>query len=204
MGPVSLHCAEILLYLKISIRWGSVSVRCASLVLRRKYKVHEVGFVTAATGLLHLHYDSKNTHTRAHTKSAPPFQMPKPFQVTTEVHLMLLQCSLSSVAIEFVPLKRIWNLNSAGLCWAAVIGTTATITLRVNLFKWYWLTVITMPNVAAHFHGLFSFNSHLSVSLLSCIVCQPPPQSQSRRGKRPTASIYTVLYNKKNHSKVNK
>lgn len=60
-----------------------------------------------ATGLLHLHYDSKNTHTNTHTKKAPPFHLPKPFRVTTVVHLMLLQCSVSSVAIEFVPLKRI-------------------------------------------------------------------------------------------------
>lgn len=168
MGPVSLHCAEILLYLKISIRRGSVSVWCATLILCRKYKVHEVGFVTAATGVLHLHYDSKNTHTH---KECSPFQMPKPFRVTTVVHLMLLQCSVSSVAIEFVPLKRIWNLNSTGLCWAAVICMTATITLCVNPSKWHWLTVITMPNVTAHFHGLFSFNFHLSVSLSFCIAC---------------------------------
>lgn len=76
MGPVSLHCTEILLCLKISIRLGSDSVWCASLILHRKYKVHEVGFVTAETGLLHLHCDSKEecermrTHTQ--TREAPP------------------------------------------------------------------------------------------------------------------------------------
>ncbi len=175
MEPVSSRCAEILLYLKISIRWGSVLLWCASLILRRKYKVHEVGFVTAATGLLHLHYDSKNTHTNTHTQRKLPFHLPKPFRVTTVVHLMLLQCSVSSVAIEFVPLKRIWNSNSTGLCWAAVICTTATITLCVNLSKWHWLTVITMPNVADHFHGVFSFNSHFSVSLSFSLVCHHRP-----------------------------
>lgn len=106
MGTVSLPCAEILLYLKISIRWGSVSVWCASLILRRKYKVHEVGFVTAATGLLHLHYDSKNTHTNTHIQRALLLLTAKAI-LTTVVHLILLQCSVSSVAIEFVPLKRI-------------------------------------------------------------------------------------------------
>lgn len=139
MGPVSSRCAEILLYLKISIRWGSVSVWCASLILHRKYKVHEVGFVTAATGLLHLHYDSKKTqtHTYTHTKTHKkysPFQLPKPFQVTTVLHLMLLQCSVSSVAIEFVPLKRIWNLNSTGLCWAAVWSVWQLQLLYVSTF----------------------------------------------------------------------
>lgn len=70
MGPVSLHCTEILLYLKISIRLECDSVWCASLILHRKYKVHEVGFVTAETGLPRLHYDSKNEH--IHTRAAPP------------------------------------------------------------------------------------------------------------------------------------
>lgn len=152
MEPVSSRCAEILLYLKISIRWGSVLLWCASLIRCRKYKVHEVGFVTAATGPLHLHYDSKSTHTNTRThKGSSPFHLPKPFRVTTALHLMLLQCSVSGVAIEFVPLRRIWNLKSTGLCWAAVICTTATITLCVILSKWNWLTVITMPNVAAVF-----------------------------------------------------
>lgn len=93
----------------------------------------------------HLHYDS-HTH-----KDCSLFPMPKPFRVTTVVNLMLLQCSVSSIAIEFVPLKRIWNSNSTGLCWAAVIRMTATITLCVKLYKWHWLTVITMPNVTARF-----------------------------------------------------
>lgn len=155
MGPVSSRCGEILLYLKISIRRGSVSVWCTSLVLRRKYKVHEAGFVTAATGPLHLHYDSKNIQTHTHTEHYSFQLSTQPFRVTTVVHLMPLQCSVSSVTIEFVPLKRIWNLNSTGLCWATVICMTATITPCVNLFKWHWLTVITMPNVETHFHAVF-------------------------------------------------
>lgn len=140
---------------------------CASLTLRRKYKVHEVGFVTAATGLLHLHYDSKNTQTHTHTHK-PSNTATHTRRVTTVVHLTPLQCSASGVAIEFVPLKRIWNLNSTGLCWAAVICATATITLCVNLSKWHWLTVITKPKVEAHFHGVFSFNSHLAVFPPKC------------------------------------
>lgn len=49
---------------------------CASLILHRKYKVHEVGFVTAATGLLHLHDDSKNTHTNTHTSARAQRKLP--------------------------------------------------------------------------------------------------------------------------------
>lgn len=117
MEAVSSRCAKILLYLKISIRWGSVLLRHAPLIRRRKCKVHEPGFVTVAASLLHLHYNSENTNTHMHTKEPPPhhhhhfplnhLQLPEPFRVTTTVCLMLLQCSVRSVAIEFVPLKRI-------------------------------------------------------------------------------------------------
>lgn len=171
MEPVSSRCAEILLYLKISIRWGSVLLWCASLIRCRKYKVHEVGFVTAATGPLHLHYDSKSTHTNTRThKGSSPFHLPKPFRVTTALHLMLLQCSVSGVAIEFVPLRRIWNLNPTGLCWAAVICTTATITLRHPLQM-----KLTYSNYNAkcssRVHALFLFNPDLSFSLSFPCLC---------------------------------
>lgn len=132
MEPVSSRCAKILLYLKISIKWGSV-------LLRRTFP-----FRTESASLRHLHYNSVNTNTRMHTqRKSPHLQLPEPFGVTTAVCLMLLQCSVRSVAIEFVPLKRIWNLNLAGLREAAVTCMTATITPRINLSHILRLTVIT-------------------------------------------------------------
>lgn len=83
---------------------------------------------------------SEHKHTQ---RKSPHLQLPEPFWVTTAVCLMLLHCSVTSVAIEFVPLKRIRNLNSAGLCEASVTCMTATITPRVNLSGTLRLTVIT-------------------------------------------------------------
>lgn len=184
MGPVSLHCTEILLCLKISIRLGSDSVWCASLILHRKYKVHKVGFVTVETGLLHLHYDSKDkckqTCTYRHRLEELPLQMPKPFQVTTLVHLILLQCSVSSVAIEFVPLSRVWNFNSTGLCLSSVTCMTATITLWANQFQTIGTSGNYILRVTVKFHALLLFNSHLGISLSSHPVCYFLPLKSSK------------------------
>lgn len=55
---------------------GGGLLPCASpVLLRRKYKVHELGFVTVATGLFRHHYDSQNTNTHTHTQ---PYEAPTP------------------------------------------------------------------------------------------------------------------------------
>lgn len=61
MEPVSSRCAKILLYLKISIKWGSVLLRRTSSIPHRKRK--------PAPPALQF---CEHKHTYAHTKEVPP------------------------------------------------------------------------------------------------------------------------------------
>lgn len=167
MEPDSSRCAKILLYLKISIKWGSALQRRASLILRWKCKVHELGFVTAATGPLHLCYNSENINTHIHTKEAPLPPSPPPAA------------------------RAVWSDNSGMLdatsvrsekCCNWVCSTEEDLKFKLgrfvlgccHLYDSYNYTMCQplqysptyrnyKGNAAAHFHGLFRFNPYLSV-----------------------------------------
>lgn len=162
MEPDSSRCAKILLYLKISIKWGSILRQRASIILHRKCTVHELGFVIIATSLLHLCYNSQRMHTHTHTHRKPPSPHP------TSSCRSRFELDATSVFSE--------------KCCNWVCSTEEDLKFKVgrfvlvgcHLYDSYNYTMCQPlrysptyrnynGNVAAHFHGLFRFNPYLSV-----------------------------------------
>lgn len=197
MEPVSSRRAEILLYLKISIRWRSLFFFLPSLLPR--LPSYRAGNTRCTSWDLSQQRQACNTYimnqktqTRARTlgeeagappATSPPPHLPKLFQVTT-VHS----------ALDATPV-------CSEQCCNWVCSTEEDLKFKLGSFRagqpspvwqpqlrcvsaspeWHWLPVITMPNGwRPIFHALFSLNPCIgSMLLFSLPDCCLPPSHHS-------------------------